>query len=147
MKLTATQVEAKATEAWGTQASVIPYRISGNRTAYAVTDHGDHWLPLNTPWNGDGQVLEPIGTTWPWEERDIWVDAVLDAVQLALAYFTKEGDRAAVKRLPRAQTIAEGRTWRRIGDRFDTWLMPIRTRLGIVYIIEGTHPDSGTVAQ
>jgi hypothetical protein len=147
MKLKATEIEAKATEAWGKQAYVIAYRIAGNRTTYAVTDHGEHWLSLRTSWNGGGPVHEPMGATWPWAARDVWLDAVLDAAQSALVYFMNEGDKAAVQRLPRAQDIAEGRNWHRIGDKSDTWLLPSCSKLGIVYIIEGTHPDSGTVTQ
>jgi hypothetical protein len=120
MKLKATEIEASATEAWGKQAFVIPYRVAGNRTAYALTDHGKHWLPLRTSWNGDGPIHELLGANWPWEARDVWLDAVLDAAQLALVHFMNEGDKAAVKRLPRAQVIAEGRNWHHIGDRFDT---------------------------
>jgi hypothetical protein len=93
-----------------TQAYVIPYRIAGNRATYALTDHGEHWLPLRTSWNGDGPVHELIGDPWPWEARDVWLDAVLDAAQLALVHFTDEGDRAAVRHLPRAQVIARGGT-------------------------------------
>jgi hypothetical protein len=105
----------------------ILYRIAGNRTAYAVTDHGEYWLPLRTSWNGGGPVHEPMGATRPWEAHDVWLDAVLDAVQLAVVCFMNKGDKAAVKRLPRAQVIAEGRNWRRIGDRFDTWRIPGRS--------------------
>jgi hypothetical protein len=147
MKLKATQVEAKATEAWGKQACVVPYRIAGNRAIYVATGHGDHWLPLKISWNSSGQVFEPVSTDWSWGNRDPWPDAVLDAAQLALVHFVEQGNKAALKRLPRAPAIAEGRNWRRIGDRFDTWLLPSQRRLGKVYITEGTHPDSGTVAQ
>jgi hypothetical protein len=122
----------------------ILYRIAGNRTAYAVTDHGEYWLPLRTSWNGGGPVHEPRGAPWPWEVRNVWLDAVLDAAQLALM---NEGDKAAVKWLPRAQVIAKRRNWRRIGDRFDAWRIPGLRRRGIVYIIKGTHPDSDTVTQ
>ena len=48
MKFKATEIEAKATEAWGEQAYVIPYRVAGHRTAYNLTDHGEHWLSLRT---------------------------------------------------------------------------------------------------
>jgi hypothetical protein len=138
MKLKATKIDAQATEAWGKQAFVVPYRIAGNRRAYALTDHGDHWLPLETSWNGGGQVFEPVGTNWPWDVRDVWVNAVMEAAQLALAYFTEEGNRAAVERLPRGQVIAEGRYWRRIGDKFDTWLIPSqKSKMGLVYLVNG----------
>lgn len=137
MKLRMKEVEAKLTAAWGNQAFVVPYRISGNRTVYAATDHGDHYLPLKTSWNGGGQVFEPVGADWPWVKRDPWPDAVLDAAQLALAHFVDQGDKAAVKRLPRAQVIAESRNWHRIGDKFDTWLMPSQSKMGLVYMVNG----------
>ena len=42
MKLTIKQVKATMTAAWGRQAFVIPYRLTGNRYSYAVTDHHEH---------------------------------------------------------------------------------------------------------
>jgi hypothetical protein len=40
-----------------------------------------------------------------------------------------------------------GRNWHRIGDKRDTWRIPGRSRLGMVYISKGRHLDSDTPAQ
>ena len=81
-----------------------------------------------------------------WQERrkrepepvpDYWADAVLDATQLARVYFMEQGNKAALKRLPRAQSIATLQNWRRVGDKFDTWLMPSSTGSGRVYMVNG----------
>jgi hypothetical protein len=36
----------------------------------------------------------------------------------------EQGNRAAIKRLPRAQVIAEAKEWQCLGDERDTWLIP-----------------------
>jgi hypothetical protein len=81
-----------------------------------------------------------------WQERrkrepepvpDRWADAVLQAMSLAQAYFLEHGDRASLKRLPRAQAIAERQNWRQVGDKADTWLMPSSTGSGRVYMVNG----------
>jgi hypothetical protein len=102
MKLKATQVEAKATEAWGKQAFVIPYRIAGNRHVHAVTDRQDHWIALQSSWIGVQQLFEPLHGPWPEPIPMTWEEAVLIASQRALAHFVEQGNRAAFKRLPRA---------------------------------------------
>jgi hypothetical protein len=63
------------------------YRVSDNRCVHAATDHQDHWSPLQSSWIGGRQIFEPVGTTWPWVQRDRWPDAVLDAAQLTLVHF------------------------------------------------------------
>jgi len=45
---------------------------------------------------------------------------VFAASQLAMAHFVERQNRAALKRLPRAQVIAEVRQWTRLGDELDT---------------------------
>jgi hypothetical protein len=52
MKLTIDEVVAKMSEVWRRRAVVVPYRISGNRYIYALTDHGEHWMQLQTSWFG-----------------------------------------------------------------------------------------------
>jgi hypothetical protein len=143
MKLTIHQVEATMTAAWGRQAFVIPYRLAGNRYSYAVSDHQERWLPLLTSWVGGPQVFELAGRTWPEPVPDpepsplTWDEAVLEAAQLAYAYFGGREDREALKRLPRAQAIATRRNWRRLGDKLDTWLMPSASGSGKVYKVNG----------
>jgi hypothetical protein len=109
MKLTIKQAEEKLTAVWGTKTFVVPYRIAGNRYTYAATDHGQHWMPLETSWVEGHQVFEPKDRTWPEREPKTWKDAVLDAEQLAMAYFIGQGNRAALKRLLRAVVIADAR--------------------------------------
>ena len=81
-----------------------------------------------------------------WQERrkrepepvpDYWADAVLDALILAQAYFMDRDDRATLKRLPGAHAIATRQNWRKVGDKFDTWLMPSSTGSGKVYMVNG----------
>jgi hypothetical protein len=149
MKLTIHQVEATMTAAWGRQAFVIPYRLAGNRYSYAVSDHQEHWLPLLASWAGGHQVFELASGTWPEPVPDpepspmTWAGAVLEAMQLAYAYFAGREDGEALKRLPRAQAIAMQQNWRRLGDKANTWLMPSASRLGVVYLTNGacTCPD------
>jgi hypothetical protein len=147
MKLTIEQVEARMTTAWGKKAFVISHRLAGNRYGYVVTDHSEHWLPLLTSWVGGGgrQLFEPADGYWPDFDTtaDPWSQAVMDAMQLALAYFVGQGNKAAEKRLPRAQVIAEAQNWTRLGDRLDTWLIPSSTKAGVLYRVNGrcTCPD------
>jgi len=139
MKRTMDEVVVKMSEAWNSRAVLVPYRISGNRYIYAVTDHGEHWVPLDTSWVHGRQVFEPAEGAWPTPNpvTDLWLQAVMDAYKLAHVYFLGQGDKAALKRLPRAQVIAEGRKWHRIGDKHDTWLMPSQSTLGVVYMVNG----------
>ena len=141
MKLTIEQVEARMTAAWGAQAFLVPYRIWGNRYTYAVTDHGEHWLPLKTDWIQGQQVFEPKESDWPLP--DPWAEAVNNAVQRAHAYFAGQGDEASLNRLPRAQAIALQQDWLRVGDKPDTWLIPSCSKVGTVYMVNGrcTCPD------
>jgi hypothetical protein len=67
MKLAINQVEERMTSTWGRQAFVVPYRLAGSRTSYAVTDHAEHWVLLLTSWVGGHQVFEPA--SGPWQER------------------------------------------------------------------------------
>jgi hypothetical protein len=94
--------------------------------------------------------LQQVRDWWRGREKrepepvpDYWAEAVLDAAQLAQAHFVERRNRHALKRLPRAQAIAERQNWRRVGDKLDTWLMPSSTRSGVVYIVNGrcTCPD------
>jgi hypothetical protein len=144
MQLTIEQVEARMTAAWEAKAFLVPYRISGNRYTYTVTDHGEHWLPLETDWIQGQQVFEPKDGDWP--GPDPWPEAVAEAVQRAYAYFTGKADRASLKRLPRAQAIAFGKNWVRMGDAADTWLIPSATGSGMVYEVNGrcSCPDVAT---
>ena len=75
---------------------------------------------------------------------DLWADAVLDATQMARAYFLDKGNKAVLERLPYAQSIAALQNWRRVGDKLDTWLMPSLDGSGRVYMVNGqcTCPDS-----
>lgn len=143
MKLTMEQVEAKLAHVWGQEVFVVPYRICGNRYAYVATDHGDHWLPLKTSWVGRRQVFAPEDGYWPQRETLSWGEAVFAASQLAMIHFTDQRNRAALKRLPRAQVIAEARNWTKLGDEIDTWLVPSLNRPGVVYQVNGhcTCPD------
>jgi hypothetical protein len=143
MKLTIKQVEATMTAAWGREAIVVPYRLAGNLYSYAVTDHQEHWLLLLTSWAGGHQVFEPVDGTWPElvpspePGRMTWGEAVLEAMQLAYAYFGSREDSEALKRLPRAQAIATRQNWRQLGDKLNTWLIPSSTTLGRVYKVNG----------
>ena len=113
MKLTMDEVVAKMSAAWESRAVVVPSRISGNRYLYADTDHREHWMPLDTSWVRGRQVFEPSDGAWP-EPKPVtysWVQAVMDSYKSAFAYFTNQGNGAAVKRLPRAQVIADGQNW------------------------------------
>jgi hypothetical protein len=134
MKLTMDQIEAKMTAAWGRQALVVPHRICGNRYTYVVTDHHEHWLALLKSWVGGRIVFEPVGARWP---EDPWPDAVLEAVELAHAYFKNEGNTAAVTRLARAETIALVRNWSQLGDDLDTYLIASQSKGGVIYRVNG----------
>lgn len=47
------QVEQAFSKIWDTEASVLLYRMAGNGSAYAVTDHNGHWIPLDyRPFDG-----------------------------------------------------------------------------------------------
>jgi hypothetical protein len=139
MRLTGQEVEARLTAAWGKQAFVVPYRLTGNRYHYLVTDHSEHWLPLRTSWGPGGQVFVPIMGDWPGAAPtpDPWDDAVDEAANRARSYLAHHGSKAALKRLPKAVTLAKGQDWQRLGDRPDTWLIPSGTRLGVVYVVNG----------
>jgi hypothetical protein len=58
VKLSKQQVEDRLTAAWGREAVVVPWRY-GNSHSFAVTDHGDHWMPLEVSWAGGRQLFEP----------------------------------------------------------------------------------------
>jgi hypothetical protein len=139
MRLTGQEVEARLTAAWGKQAFVVPYRLTGNRYHYLVTDHSEHWLPLRTSWGPGGQVFEPMMGDWPGAAPapDPWDEAVDEAANRARSYLAHQGDKAALKRLPEAVTLAKGQDWQRLGDRPDTWLIPSGTLLGVVHVVNG----------
>jgi hypothetical protein len=137
MKLTAKQVEAKLRQVWGSRVVVVPYRISGNRYVYAARDDRGHWLALDASWVGGRQVFEPSEGSWPEPKQTTWDDAVLAASQLAMAYFVDQGNGAALRRLPRAEVIAEGKNWQHVGDEPDTWLIRSSSKVGIVYEVNG----------
>ncbi|MBN1660250.1 MAG: hypothetical protein JXA93_17765 [Anaerolineae bacterium] len=143
MKLTMDQVEAKMSRVWNREVFVVPYRLAGNRYTYAASDHGEHWLPLKTSWVDGRQVFEPADGDWPEPRRITWEDAVLVASQLAMNHFLSQHNRAVLKRLPRAATIAEMRRWTQVGDAADTWLFPSSTNSGVTYHVNGrcTCPD------
>ena len=71
MKLTLKQAQQRMTQVWGKRAIVVPYRISGNRYVYAVTDHGEHWLPLESSWSQGRQVFAPVDAEWPDAKADL----------------------------------------------------------------------------
>ena len=50
------EVIAKYEALWG-KAVLVPYRICGNRTTYAITDHNGHWVSLVHGWDGKGQMV------------------------------------------------------------------------------------------
>jgi hypothetical protein len=146
MELTAQDTEALLTAAWGRQAYVNRYRLAGNRSAWVAEDHNGHHLDLSIRWCKDGAVrFEPAEGEWPATPPapNPWVRAVMDAAQLAMTYFADQGNKAALKRLPRAQVIAEAQNWTRLGDRLDTWLIPSSTKAGVLYQVNGrcTCPD------
>jgi hypothetical protein len=145
MKLTIEQVEARMTAAWGRPAFVVPYRLAGNLYSWVVTDHREHWMPLFSSWAGGHQMLAPVSGRWPdiAPTPALWMEAVAEAVELARAYFVSQGDSAALKRLPRAQAIAETQNWTLLGDELDTWLIPSCSKGGVVYQVNGrcTCPD------
>jgi hypothetical protein len=68
MQLAMDEVAARMAADWNGRAVVVPYRISGNRYVYSVTDHGEHWMPLDTSWVGGHQVFEPTEGSWPWRK-------------------------------------------------------------------------------
>jgi hypothetical protein len=54
--------------------------------------------------------------------------------------------------LPRAEVIAEGKNWQRVGDEADTWLIRSSSKVGIAYEVNGrctcsdyifNHPPGG----
>ena len=110
MKLTMKEVQSKMSASWGRRAVVIAYRTAGNKYRYAVSDHVDHWIPLDSSWVGGCQVFEPSDGSWPEPKQTTWGDAVLAASQRARAYFwTKaiaqlSGGCHVPKSLPRART-------------------------------------------
>ena len=140
MKLTLEQVESKMAQVWGNPVDVVPYRICGNRYSYAVTDHGDQWMSLDTSWEGGRQVFEPSKGSWP--APSTWQEAVAEAAELARTYFGRQNHQAALARLPDAVTLAEARRWAKLGDDQDTWLM-LSSRSGKMYEVNGhcTCPD------
>ena len=67
-------------------------------------------------------------------EPDVW-DLAVDAAVSAAQEYLKDNP-LALKRLPRAATIAKTYDWQRLGDRQDTWLIQ-GTELGAVYSVNG----------
>jgi hypothetical protein len=53
-------IERKYTQVWGHEAHVLLYRISGNRSAYSVTDHNGHWVSLSHRWAPGGLLFEEV---------------------------------------------------------------------------------------
>ena len=124
MKLTIKQAQQRMTQVWGTRATVVPSRISGNRYVYAVTDHGEHWLPLESSWLQGRQVFELVDAEWP--QPDAGANGHPRRIDLIVAYeadgaralpringngqlvrFEADGEEAAAP----AQTIAELYRW------------------------------------
>ena len=134
MKLTQKQVVERMTAAWGRQAVVVPSRICGNRTVYAVTDHNGNWWPLETSWSGGRQVFEPVDRPWP---QDPWSAAVAEAAGRARAYFYEQQNWLALRRLPRGQAIALSQKWSRAGDDLDTWYIQSQSKGGTIYEVNG----------
>jgi hypothetical protein len=143
MKLTMGQVEDKLKAAWGKQAHIVAYRMYGNGTTYAATDHGDHWMLLAASLVGGQQVFEPVGMDWPSPDNGAWTRAVSEAAARARDYFTNQRNHDALKRLPRAQVIAEARNWVREEDGHDTWLLPSSSNPSAAYKVNDrcTCPD------
>jgi hypothetical protein len=143
MKLNQEQLESRLTASWGKKAHLVAYQMYGNRLTYAVTDHGDHWMPLERSWAGGRPVFQPVGMPWPSQDSGSWVEAVTKAAALARDHFVQQRNMAAVKRLPRAQVIAEARSWERQGDDADTWLIASTSSGGSVYRVNDrcTCPD------
>lgn len=137
MKLTLSQAEAKLTKAWGKQAHVVAYNMYGGLT-YAATDYGSHWIPLSASWAQRRQVFEPVGMDWPSQDNGAWVKAVTEAAELARSHFINQRNMDALKRLPRAQVIAEARNWVREDDGHDTWLIPSSSHPSAVYEVNQT---------
>jgi hypothetical protein len=138
MKLTANEIESRLTAAWGRQAYVNRYRLAGNRDAWVAEDHNGHHLDLSIRWCRDGKArFEPAEGDWP-ETPDPWAEALAEAAEQARSYFHSRHDSAALKRLPKALAIAEGRNWQRLGDKLDTWFMPSQAKEGVVYRVNGT---------
>jgi hypothetical protein len=79
------------TQAWGTEAIVVPSRISGNRYVYAITDHGENWMPLESSWVQGRQVFELVDTEWP--EPDAGANGHPQRIDLIVAY-EADGARA-----------------------------------------------------
>jgi hypothetical protein len=142
VRLSKQQVEDRLTAAWGSEAVVVPYPY-GNHRNFAATDHGTHWMPLVSSWAGVCHVFEPVSDDWPEAEQDTWDLAVVKAAGLARASFEGEGNRLALRRLPRGMVIAEARNWTRLGDELDTYLIPSQSKGGTVYQVNGrcTCPD------
>lgn len=138
MKLNKVQTQTRLSQAWGQPAYVIGYYLHGNRTTYAATDHADHWLPLTTSWEMGVQQFEPSGMDWPSPNQKVWAEAVSKAAALARDHFVEQRNIDAIRRLPRAQVIAEAQNWQRLGDEHDTWLMPSASGRGSVYRVNDT---------
>ena len=146
MKLTMKEVQTRMSASWGRKAVVIPYRICGNRYRFAVTDHGEHWIPLDASWVGGCQVFEPSDGAWPEPKQTTWSDAVQAASHRAMAYFVDQGNSAALRRLPRAEVIADSKNWQQMGDEADTWLIRSSSKVGVVYQVNGRCTCSWTFA-
>ena len=107
MKQTKEQVEARHSLAWGRPSTVVAYHLYGNRLTYAARDDGNHWMPLETSWDGGRQLFEPVGMDWPSTDGKAWVDAVNRAAALARDHFIEQRNPDALKRLPRAKAAAK----------------------------------------
>lgn len=142
MKLTRKEVESRLTAAWGKQAHLVAYDLWGS-TTYAATDHGEHWMPLQASYRKGRQVFKLLNMDWPSRDNGAWAEAVTKAADLARDYFLNQRNMPALKRLPRAQVLAEARNWERQGDGHDTWLMRSTTGAGAVYEVNDrcTCPD------
>ena len=49
----------------------------------------------------------------------------------------RAGQHAALRRLPRPETIADSKNWQRLGGEPDTWLIGSSTKVGINYEVDG----------
>ena len=144
MYWTMDRIEAHYSTEWNTAAAVVPYRTAGNRTAYAVTDHGDNWLPLLHKWTRNGQRFTP-------HPDPAWLRAVGEATRRAADHFAhvpaivaRADHPGALSRLERAHRLALGRIWEELDDEANTWLFPGSTNPDRTYEVNGscTCPDA-----
>ena len=103
MKLTLKQAKERMTQVWGTEAFLVPSRISGNRYVYAITDHGENWLPLDSSWSQGDQVFALVDAEWP--EPDAGMNGHAHRIDLVVAY-EADGARALPRINGNGQLVA-----------------------------------------